>query len=118
MLRITVEKGPEFVTLKLEGELSGLWVDELGRLWNDVRDEETARSLTVDLSDVTFVNSEGQALLKRMFRDGADLQSGPCVSVTSFILDRIKHEWNEKQSMRMMEDNDAFAIRLGIEQKL
>jgi ABC-type transporter Mla MlaB component len=118
MLRITLEKGPEFVTLKLEGELSGLWVDELRRLWNDVRNGEMARSLAVDLSDVTFVNSEGQALLKRMFRDGADLRSGPCVSVTRFILDRIKHEWNEKQSMRMMEDNDAFALRLGIEQKL
>ncbi len=112
MLRITFEKEPESVTLKLEGELSGLWVDELRRLWNDVRNTEMARSVAVDLSDVTLVNSEGQALLERMFREGADLRSGPCVSVTRFILDRIKHEWNGKQSTRKMEDTDAFALRL------
>jgi ABC-type transporter Mla MlaB component len=92
MLRITFDRAPESITLKLEGELSGLWVDELRRFWRDLTNQDLVRPVTVDLSDVTFVNSQGRALLERMFREGADLRTGPHVSVTRFILDRLKQE--------------------------
>ena len=99
MLRITFDKEPDSIMLKLEGELSGVWVDELRGFWRDLTNEDLARPVTVDLSDVTFVNSEGRALLECMFREGADLRTGPHVSVTKFILDRLKQESSQEPAI-------------------
>ena len=91
MLRITLEQELDLVTLKLEGRLAGPWVDELERSWKNIRETEPGQRVTVNLSEVSFVDPEGEELLRSMFRDGAQLQSGPSVSVTRLILYRIKH---------------------------
>jgi hypothetical protein len=75
MLRITVRESPDTVTLILEGRLAGPWIEEVERAWAAVVGRTSDRHLAVDLSDVTFVEEEGKALLKRIFERGGELRA-------------------------------------------
>lgn len=92
MLKITLLREPEPPTLKLEGKLSGAWVPELERSWNEFLNEGLVRPVEVDLSDVTFISSEGKRLLKSMLHQGADLQSRSLMP--AFIINQIKNGSN------------------------
>lgn len=66
MLRITRVVAKESAsTLKLEGKLSGPWVDELGRACSDYDD-----GLQIDLQSVTFVDGAGVSLLRDLMQRG------------------------------------------------
>ena len=78
MLKITSEKDRNSVRLRLEGSLTGPWVDELEREWRTIQPDE-AVSPVVDLTNVTFVGEDGKLLLKRMWREGVQLiAAGSC----------------------------------------
>lgn len=88
MLKITVVRGSEPPTLKLEGKLSGPWVRELEHSWTEIQRHGLVGHIPIDLSDVTFISSEGKQLLELMFQQGADLQSRSLM--TRFIVSEIK----------------------------
>jgi anti-anti-sigma regulatory factor len=77
MLRITSEKHQDSVRLTLEGSLTGPWVNELEREWRAI---QSARAIpvVVDLTGVTFVGEDGKALLKQLWREGAQLIATGC----------------------------------------
>lgn len=52
------------VEYKLDGSLSGVWVDELRRICDAAFASDL--SLVLDLSNLRFVDSEGAALLQRL----------------------------------------------------
>ena len=92
MLRIMLVPESEPSTLKVEGKLTGPWVNELERSWSEISKREPRRPV-VDLSDVTFVSTEGKKLLESMFRQGADFRSHSLM--TKFILSELKNGPNE-----------------------
>jgi ABC-type transporter Mla MlaB component len=55
------------------GRLAGPWVDELRSYWRYVRERATCAHAVVDLSDVTFVDEAGEALLAEMQNAGSEL---------------------------------------------
>jgi outer membrane protein len=73
MLRITTSDFDEKVTLKLEGKLSGPWVEEFERCWHLTTDIYKKKALVVDLSGVTFVDPAGKKLLCSISGEGAQL---------------------------------------------
>ena len=73
MLRITTIQEGEEVTLKLEGKLSGPWVEEFGRCWSIAAGIYKKESLIVDLSELTFVDPAGKQLLASVCRQGGKL---------------------------------------------
>ena len=73
MLRITTSDIGEKVTLKLEGKLSGPWVEEFERCWHMSSDIYKNKGLVVDLSGVTFVDAAGKKLLCSISSAGAQL---------------------------------------------
>jgi len=79
MLRITVENHSHTATLKLEGKLSGPWVDELERTWYKVTNEAVGDSVLLDLCDVTFVDPEGRKQLAWMYKQGARFKTSGCL---------------------------------------
>ncbi len=85
MLKITVKPRGRATTFALEGRLAGPWVAELDRCWRTTR-AAGAGPLVVDLSGVTFVDADGQALLRAMARAGAALQGSGC------LISAIVHE--------------------------
>ncbi len=91
MLRITVQEGCQPM-LKLEGRLCGPWVDELERAWSELAQSTPERPITVDLSGISAIDSEGKRLLGSMFREGADLRAAHLM--TKYIVDELRHDGN------------------------
>jgi len=81
----------------VEGKLTGLWVDELERSWNEISKHARSQPV-VDLSDVTFVSAEGKRLLRSMFQQGANLQSRSLMM--KFILSQLQSGSNEDRASR------------------
>lgn len=66
MLRITVvESSSGAVRLRVEGRLTGRWVEELRRTC-DLQGLSDGIRLTLDLSDVSFADAAGIELLKEL----------------------------------------------------
>jgi hypothetical protein len=98
MLKITSETSPDSVRLLVEGSLTGPLISELEHEWLAIQ-PAGVEPLVVGLTGVTFVGDDGKTLLKRMWREGAQLLatgccighlveeitgSGPAVSSTRF----------------------------------
>ena len=71
MLKITPHDSPEEFRLNLEGRLSGAWVCELRRCWQAAAAAVAGKRIVVDLREVDFVDSSGQALLAELHAAGA-----------------------------------------------
>lgn len=63
MLRITIEERKDAVVLRLEGWLISTWVPDVEQCWRNVFETLAKRSVQVDLSAVSFVDTAGGALL-------------------------------------------------------
>ena len=83
MLKITIECDCMPMRVLLEGRLAGAWVDEARKAWQALPDCQAV----VDLTEVTYVDADGKALLTTMWREGADLQAAGCC--TKFIVGEI-----------------------------
>src|SRR5579864_419374 len=77
MLKITVKRDEASSTLMLEGKLAGPWVAELQSSWDVER--ATAKQVSLDLNEVTFIDAEGKALLTKLHGEGAKLISKGCL---------------------------------------
>jgi anti-anti-sigma regulatory factor len=95
VLKVTVERGDRVTTLKLEGKLSGLWVDEAAKVWRDVSGGIAAKDVIVGLSGVTFIDEEGKKLLGQMLGRGAQLRDGRLM--TRYIINQLVQEAKDLQ---------------------
>ncbi|PYU98538.1 MAG: hypothetical protein DMG26_18440 [Acidobacteria bacterium] len=95
MLKVTVERGDRVTTIKLEGKLSGPWVDEAAKVWSDVVGGTAAKDVVVDLSGVTFIDKEGKKLLGQMLGQGAQLRDGRLM--TRYIINQLVQEAKDSQ---------------------
>ena len=84
MLRISVATLPFGATLVLEGRLGGAWVDELAASWRDLVATRDARSIRIDLNNVTFVDAAARALLRALRESGATLVANDLLLHTIF----------------------------------
>lgn len=87
MLKITTIMNAESTVLRLEGRLAGPWVQELERCWDSTVGTPTRHALSVDLSAVTYIDSDGKDLLKKVHQQGAKLIASGCL--TSCIVNEI-----------------------------
>jgi len=71
MLRITITEEPKEQRWTLQGRLSGPWVAQLKSNWKKSHGPNGDRNCVVDVSDVTFVDLDGERVLASMMRDGA-----------------------------------------------
>jgi len=90
MLKITTLTHAESTILRLEGRLGGPWVRELEQCWDSTVATTTNRLVSVDLSAVTYVDSEGKDLLKKIHQQGATLVASGCL--TRCIVNEIVHD--------------------------
>jgi hypothetical protein len=70
MFRITVAETATEQRWTLEGRLVGPWVAELRTSWKNRHRAQNGRTCIVDLSAVTFIDREGQKLLRAMSKEG------------------------------------------------
>lgn len=72
MLRVTLQPG-RTLTLKLEGKISGSWVQVLEDCWRTTKEVASSNRLQLDLTDVTFADKAGRGLLARIAGEGTGL---------------------------------------------
>jgi ABC-type transporter Mla MlaB component len=78
MLKISTQEDDQMVRLQIEGTLAGCWVKELELSWQAVQPTLRGRSLQVDLTGTTRVDTAGYYLLKLIHKEGVQfLASGP-----------------------------------------
>lgn len=94
MLKITIHHDTKLTRLGLEGRLAGPWVKELELCWCSAVGIQKVSPVRVDLSSVTFIDEEGRGLLKRMYREGAELMASGCLNkcIVEGIMRSVKKE--------------------------
>lgn len=70
MLKVTIEQKERSSILKLEGRLAGQWVEEVEQAWQAEAGANKDRYIEVDLSGISFIDSQGKQLLARMYEGG------------------------------------------------
>ncbi|MBI4751509.1 MAG: hypothetical protein HY774_23765 [Acidobacteria bacterium] len=73
MLRITTHHEAQMTSFVIEGKLVGPWVKELEKCWESALAANPSSVMLVNLAAVTFIDSQGRALLTRMRRQGVRL---------------------------------------------
>jgi outer membrane protein len=80
MMKVTIELLPGRKSLRVEGRLSGPWVQELEHAWRTVAAESREEPVAVNLCGVTFIDPAGKKLLSEMVREGAELRAEGCMT--------------------------------------
>jgi ABC-type transporter Mla MlaB component len=83
MLKIVGHEEREATTLRLQGDVIGLWVEELRRSCDLA--QAAGQAVTVDLTDVGFVDRDGVALLHRLEASGVALENA-----SRFVAEQLK----------------------------
>ena len=86
MLKITFKDTPGVTKVKLEGKLSGPWVEELERSWTE-HSPQASKNVIIDLTDVTYIDPEGKRLLARMVDRGVHFEGTHLM--TKYVIDEI-----------------------------
>jgi anti-anti-sigma regulatory factor len=85
MMRITVvESSGSAVTLRVEGQITGSWVEEL-RKTCDAHTSLNEIQLFLELADVSFADAAGIVLLKKLRARGVGL-----IRTTPFMVEQLK----------------------------
>jgi hypothetical protein len=71
MMRISVVESPRRLRFVIEGKLIAPWIAELRRTWNAYRPQLGARTLMIDLRNVTHISREGEDALLELMTEGA-----------------------------------------------
>jgi hypothetical protein len=97
VLRITVTDAPREQRWILQGRLSGPWVAQLKSNWEKSHGQSGDRSCVVDVSNVTFVDLEGERVLAAMIKDGAHfIATGVYTKHILETLQKRRHRWIRK----------------------
>jgi anti-anti-sigma regulatory factor len=66
-LRITIQQFEEATVLTLEGRVTGPWAEELSRVWTERAPQLAHSSLLIDLSNVTYADTDGKRVLSTIY---------------------------------------------------
>jgi len=88
MLKITGQRGAAqaSTSIILEGRLVGPWVEELNSYWRQISGCQQSGAV-IDLTGVTFIDTDGKALLTTLWQQGAELRAAGCL--TRCIIEEI-----------------------------
>jgi hypothetical protein len=88
MLRvITVQQGDSY-QLDLHGVLGGEWVPLLEQHWRSILRALPPAKMTLVLSNVDFIDPEGERLLQRMADEGVEFVVAGCMN--RYLVDKLK----------------------------
>ena len=88
MLRVITERQGDNCRLDLHGTLGGDWVTVLEQHWRSIMDDVPSATVTLVLSNVDFIDADGEALLRRMADHGVELVASGCMN--RYVIGRLK----------------------------
>jgi ABC-type transporter Mla MlaB component len=71
MFKISTIETSEERRLVVEGTLTKPWVTELRKTWNEIDGSLDGRRMVIDLTNATVIDSEGEAAILQLMREGA-----------------------------------------------
>ena len=87
MLRVITERQGNRYRLDLHGTLGGQWVGVLEQHWRSIVDNVPFAKVTLVLSNVDFIDSEGERLLHRMAGDDVEFVVAGCMN--RYVVDSL-----------------------------
>jgi len=97
VLRITISDEDWGQQWTLQGRLSGPWVAQLKSNWKQSHGPNANRKCVVDVSDVTFVDLDGERVLAAMMKDGAEfIATGVYTKHFLEMLEKRRQRWISK----------------------
>jgi len=88
MLRVITERLGDSYRLDLHGTLGGEWVAVLEQHWHAIMGDVPSAKVRLVLSNVDFIDSEGEQLLQRMADDDVEFVVAGCMN--RYVIDRLK----------------------------
>jgi hypothetical protein len=88
MLRVITERQGDSYRLDLHGTLGGEWVSVLEQHWRSIMDHVPSATVTLMLSNVDFIDPDGEQLLQRMVDDDVEFVVAGCMN--RYVIDRLK----------------------------
>jgi hypothetical protein len=87
MLRIMTEQNGDTLRLELHGRIAGEWIGVLERHWREIREATPSALVTVGLSNVLFIDADGQQLLRRMAGSGVTFDGDGCMN--RYVIEKV-----------------------------
>ena len=88
MLRVITERQGDSYRLDLHGTLGGDWVGVLEKHWRSIVEHVPSAKVTLVLSSVDFIDSDGEQSLQRMADDDVEFVAAGCMN--RYVIDRLK----------------------------
>jgi len=88
MLRVITERQGDNCRLDLHGTLGGEWVSVLEQHWHSIIDTLPSAKVTLVLSNVDFIDLDGEALLRRMADHDVEFVVTGCMN--RYVIDNLK----------------------------
>jgi hypothetical protein len=88
MLRVITGRQGDSYRLDLHGTLGGEWVGVLEQHWRSIRDHLPSAKVTLVLSNVDFIDLDGEQLLQRMADEDVEFVVAGCMN--RYVIDRLK----------------------------
>jgi hypothetical protein len=88
MLRVITDQQGDRYRLDLHGTLGGEWVAVLEQHWRSIMDDVPSAKVTLVLSNVDFIDPDGEQLLHRMADDDVAFVAAGCMN--RYVIDRLK----------------------------
>ena len=88
MLRVITDRQGDRYRLDLHGTLGGEWVAVLEQHWRSIMDDVPSAKVTLVLSNVDFIDRDGEQLLERMFDDDVEFVVAGCMN--RYVIDSLK----------------------------
>jgi anti-anti-sigma regulatory factor len=97
MLRVITKQWGDTYRLELHGILGGDWVPLLEQQWRTIANDVPSARVTIVLSDVDFIDSDGERLLRNMAVAGVEFVVSGCMN--RYLIEKLQphsranHEW-------------------------
>ena len=88
MLRLMIQRLEDRYRLELHGTLGGEWVPLVERHWRSIVRGVPSAAVTLVLSNVDFIDSHGERLLKRMADSGVEFVVAGCMN--RYVIENLK----------------------------
>ena len=87
MLRIITKQHGTGYRLELHGTIAGEWITVIERHWRDILDAVPSASIAIGLSNVGFIDRDGEELLRRLAGRGVNLDGAGLMN--RYVIDKI-----------------------------
>ena len=87
MLRIITEHRGRTYRLELHGNITGDWIAVLERHWREILEAAPSAIVIVGLSNVVFIDADGEQLLRSMAQRGGAFDGAGCMN--RYVINKV-----------------------------